>query len=245
MEKLRPRAVIFDLGSTLIEYEAVPWHEMNRQCVASAHKFLLKKGYQLSDETSFYDAFQNIRCRYREAAAETLVEWTVPQVATELFERLGLEMDDGIIDRFFDAYYKPVEKILYAYDDVLDTLGQVKNKIPVLGLISNTVFPARAHLKELEEFNIKPFLNFTVFSSSFKLRKPHPDIFYRAANLAGFAPSECVYVGDRYVEDVEGPTGVGMTPILKIIEGRDYPEDMPDTLRTIRTLAELERHIEI
>ncbi len=245
MEKLQPRAVIFDLGSTLIEYEAVPWDELNRQCVAAARKFLLKKGYELSDETSFYEAFQDIRCRYREAATETLVEWSVPQVTAELFEKLGLNMDDSIVDRFFDAYYKPVEKILYAYDDVLDTLGRIKKKIPQMGLISNTVFPARAHLMELERFKIKPFLNFTVFSSSFKLRKPHPDIFYKAANMAGFAPSECVYIGDRYVEDVEGPNDIGMNAILKIVEGREYPQDMPDTLRTIRTLGELERHIEI
>ena len=63
--------------------------------------------------------------------------------------------------------------------------------------------------------------------------------------MAGFAPSECVYIGDRYVEDVEGPNDIGMNAILKIVEGREYPQDMPDTLRTIRTLGELERHIEI
>jgi hypothetical protein len=39
MEKLQPRAVIFDLGSTLIEYEVIPWSEMNLYCAASARNY--------------------------------------------------------------------------------------------------------------------------------------------------------------------------------------------------------------
>ena len=86
---------------------------------------------------------------------------------------------------------------------------------------------------------------FKIFSSDFRLRKPHPDIFIQAANLAGHAPEDCVYIGDRYMEDVQGPKGIGMPAILKIKEGRVYPDEMPEADRRIETLSDLLEHFEI
>ncbi|MFZ5981813.1 MAG: HAD family hydrolase [Candidatus Zixiibacteriota bacterium] len=239
MDKLQPRALIFDLGSTLIEYEAMPWDELNDLCLANARKFLLVNDYEVPEEEEFIRIFNEIRQEYRNSAAETLVEWNVPQITSVFFDRLKLEHDEELIDEFFDFYYEPVDKRLFAYDDVVDTLRILKNRYPVMGLISNTIFPERAHLGELERFGIEPFLDFMIFSSSFKYRKPHPDIFLKAANLAGYAPSECLYIGDRYYEDVQGPLGVGMMAVLKMKEDRKYPEDMPYNFPRIKTLSEL------
>ncbi len=244
MDKIKPKAIIFDLGSTLIEYEVIPWDELGIECAESGRKFLVDRGYDLPEGNGFFEAFCEIRDTYREVAQEQLVEWDVPTVASKLFEKLGMIWNDDLVDAFFDAYYKPVDKRLYVYDDVPDTLEKLKAVYPVMGLVSNTVFPERAHLHELKRFGIESYLDFTVFSSTFRLRKPHPDIFYHAVNLAGFAPSECVYVGDRYIEDIQGPTEIGMHAILKVKEGREYPEEMPLLRRRIDAFAELMDHLE-
>jgi putative hydrolase of the HAD superfamily len=131
------------------------------------------------------------------------------------------------------------------YDDTVETLEKLKHRYPEMGLISNTIFPGWVHERELKQFGIAPFLNFTVYSSSFGLRKPHPDIFRKAANLAGHAPQECLYVGDRYVEDIVGPRGVGMHAILKVKPDREYPEEMPEVDRRIDNLSELAEHIRL
>ncbi len=245
MEKLHPRALIFDLGSTLIEYEAVPWDELGIECVKSARSFLIKKGFDLPDEEEFQQAFVDVRSGYRQLAQESLVEWDVPTVAGKLFDKLEINHDEALVDGFFDAYYEPVDVQLFIYDDVLETLERLKDSYPLMGLVSNTVFPERAHLNELKRFGIEPFLDFTVFSSTFKLRKPHPDIFYHAVNLAGCAPKEALYVGDRYVEDIEGPEGIGMAAILKIKSGREYPPEMPEAVRKINAFRELTDHLEL
>ena len=239
MDKLQPRALIFDLGSTLIEYEATPWDELNDICLEHARKFLLVNDYEVPEEEEFVRIFNEIKQEYRKKAAETLEEWNVPQITSVFFDRLGIKYDPELIDEFFDFYYEPVEERLYVYDDVVDTLRILKNRYPVMGLISNTIFPERVHLGELERFGIEPYLDFKIFSSTFKYRKPHPDIFLKGANLAGYAPSECLYVGDRYYEDVQGPEGVGMKAVLKMKEDRQYPEDMPYGFPRIKTLTEL------
>ena len=245
MQKLQPRAIIFDLGSTLIEYETVPWDELSVVCVKAARRFMVKKHLNVPDDKSFDEAFVRIRQGYREKAMKDRIEWDVTQVVGDLLEEWGIEYDDQLLDKIFDAYYGPVREQLYVYDDTVSTLEKVRELFPSVGLISNTVFPERTHLQEMKRFKINPFFDFTLFSSTFKLRKPHPDIFYKAANLAGYAPSECLYVGDRYLEDIQGPESIGMSAILKVKPGREYPAEMPEAVRRIDTLSELFDHIEI
>lgn len=243
MDKFKPRALIFDLGSTLIEYESMPWDDLGELCLEAGRQFLLGKGYDLPSRQTVQDKFYEIRNDYRREALESMIEWDVPAVAARLFDALAIQYDDNLIDGFFDAYYEPVDRELFIYDDVLETLEILKSTYPIMGLVSNTVFPERAHHGELQRFGIEPYLSFAIFSSTFGLRKPHPDIFYHACNLAGFAPPECLYVGDRYIEDVTGPRGIGMKAILRIKSGREYPDDMPDNLRRIDRFSELLDHL--
>lgn len=244
MEKLNPKAIIFDLGSTLIEYEAVAWDELNVLCAHNAHAFLLEHGYRIPDPVEFHKMFEDAKASYRKRANESLVEWSVPEVASEMLRSYTDSVSTDFVDRFFDAYYKPVDTLLFIYDDTLETLKQLRSRYVKIGLISNTVFPERVHRYELRKFGIGPYLDFAIFSSTFRLRKPHPDIFREACSQAGMAPEECVYIGDRYIEDITGPNGIGMPAILKVKEGREYPADMPPTTRKINQLSELLDHLE-
>lgn len=245
MEKITPNAIIFDLGSTLIEYEKIPWSELLDDCIRSVGNFLIKQGNKIPDEQKFYDIFCEVRNHYREIGAETLEEWSIPIAAKDVLEKMNIKNDNGLSDKMFDAFYKPVSEQLYVYDDSKSTLEKIKEKGLTIGLISNTIFPERAHINELKKYNLSDYIDFTIFSSSFGLRKPHSDIFIQAANQAGFAPSECVYIGDRYYEDITGPNSVGMPAILKLVENREYPADMPENIKKIRKISELFEHITI
>ena len=245
MQKLSPKAVIFDLGSTLIEYEAIPWEELNDRCATSGRQMLVEAGFSVPEEAEFQRLFESAKESYRKMASTSLVEWDVTMVAGPFIQNLGIEPKDDLVDHFFDAYYQPVDEMLYVYPDTVVTLEWLKPRCKKIGLISNTVFPERAHRMELKRFGIEPYLDFAIFSSTFKLRKPHPDIFLRACELAGYAPDECLYVGDRYVEDILGPTGIGMSAILRIKPGREYPPEMTSDVRRISTLSELEEHLDI
>lgn len=245
MEKIKTKAVIFDLGSTLIEYEKIPWSELMEDCIRSASKFLIKQGFKIPSEEEFFKVFYKVRNHYREIGSETLVEWSIPLAAKDVLKRLNIQNDNGLSDKIFDAFYKPVEDQLFVYDDSKATLKKIKENGITVGLISNTIFPDRAHLNELKKYELYDYFDFTIFSSSYGLRKPHPSIFIQAANEAGLAPSECVYIGDRYIEDITGPNSVGMPAILKIVENREYPDNIPDDIRKISKISELFEHIEI
>lgn len=49
-----------------------------------------------------------------------------------------------------------------------------------------------------------------VISAEEGIRKPSAAIFRRACDAMALAPARCLYVGDTFVEDVEGATGAGL-----------------------------------
>ena len=56
MKKLSPKAVIFDLGSTLIDFPVNNWEAVSRECSLYGRKVLLDAGYDLPDEEEFLNA---------------------------------------------------------------------------------------------------------------------------------------------------------------------------------------------
>ncbi len=245
MNKLNPKAVIFDLGSTLIDFPVENWEVVCRNCSLKGRQFLNDSNIKVPDENEFHASFEQVRIELRDNSAHSFHEYTVVQTAEVLFHRLGIAADNGLADKFFDAFYAELEQHLSLYDDTIDVLTRIRNRFNKVGLISNTIFPERVHHNEFKRFGLKPFFDFTIFSSTFGLRKPHHAIFDEAARLAGQEPIECVYIGDRYLEDVQGSSCAGMHSILKIISDREYPADMPDAIRRISALSDLTNHLDI
>ncbi|MCH9024574.1 MAG: HAD family hydrolase [candidate division Zixibacteria bacterium] len=245
MEKLKPKAVIFDLGSTLIDYLTDDWFEVSYAATQSAHQQFQDSGHSLPDFEEFWNQLEEVKQFYRDRAQKEHQEWTIVEAVSDMFKVLEFDNNGHLAREFFDLYYKVISEKLYIYDDTIETLNWIKERVEKIGLISNTFFPEEKHLEELDRFKIAPFLDYKIFSSTFGLRKPHPDIFSKAVELAGFEPSECVYIGDRYVEDITGPANIGMPAILKKIKGREYPEEMPQSTRQISTLSELKNHLDI
>lgn len=245
MKKLSPKAVLFDLGSTLIDFPVSNWEVVSRECSIKGRQVLIDSGIKVPDEKEFLEGFERVRAGLREKALLSFSEWTVVQAAEDLFGNLGISTDNGLADKFFDAFYAELEQHLHLYDDTIDILTRIKSRYGKVGLISNTIFPERVHHHEFKRFGLEPFFDFTLFSSTFGLRKPHHAIFDEAARLASHYPEDCVYIGDRYLEDVQGSTGAGMHSILKVISGRDYPTDMPEAVRRISVLSDLSHHLDI
>jgi putative hydrolase of the HAD superfamily len=245
MNKLSPQAVIFDLGSTLTDFPVNNWEVVSRECSLKGRQFLIESGIKVPDEKEFLDEFEKIRAGLREKAFSSFREWTVVQAAEELFRKLGISTDNGLAEKFFDAFYAELEQHLSLYGDTIEVLTRIRSRFDKVGLISNTIFPERVHHHEFRRFGLKPFFDFTIFSSTFGLKKPHQAIFIEAARLAGHVPTDCVYIGDRYLEDVQGSTGAGMHSILKVISDREYPAEMPAAIRRISTLSDLADHLDI
>jgi HAD superfamily hydrolase (TIGR01509 family) len=96
-----------------------------------------------------------------------------------------------------------------------------------LALISNFDDGATAR-RVLGEAGLLPLLETVVVSEEEGLRKPAPAIFERTCARLGVEPRRCLYIGDSFVEDIEGATAAGLSAIwLRTDAARAGAEETP------------------
>jgi len=91
------------------------------------------------------------------------------------------------------------------------TLRELKERGLALAIVSNSDGRVESALKQA---GISEFFDFFIDSFLVGVEKPDPRIFQMAADRAGIAAGEAVYVGDLYSVDVVGARRAGMLPIL-------------------------------
>jgi HAD superfamily hydrolase (TIGR01549 family) len=233
------KAVLFDLGSTLINYDNNSWDELGRRGCTAAGKLLDGMTPEPISPERLWEDFHYAVDLMFENHSDDLKEIDLYEVTTRILAKLGIVSQDGLINRFVDTYYQPITTQITLIPGASEILKKLRESGSKIGLVSNTVFPAKFHRAEMTRFGILPFFDFTIFSSEIGFRKPKIDIYLKALELAGSKPDETIFVGDRLVEDVGGPQSVGIKGILKITDGRDYSAPVTP-YKTIHELSELD-----
>ena len=235
---MKYKAILFDLGSTLINFDNNSWDELGRRGCEAAGKLLDGMTNEVITPEKLWADFHYAIDMMFENHSEDLKEIDIYEVTAKILANLGITSPDGLVTRFVDTYYQPITTqitLIPGADAILKSIKEAGSKI---GLVSNTVFPAKFHRAEMTRFGILPYFDFTIFSSEIGYRKPKKDIYFKALELAGTQPEETIFVGDRMVEDVGGPQSVGIKGILKFTDGRDYSAPVTP-YKTIHELSEL------
>jgi putative hydrolase of the HAD superfamily len=220
--KRQLKAVLFDMGSTLIEFENYTWNVLGRLSAEKGYEFLKGKNIGLPNFEDFSKVLDAEFVKAKSEIENNLKEIKFEKVIFDFFTQLNLSTSDGVYGSFLEVYYKPVTDQLTLIDGAEDVLEHFKERDLKIGLISNTIFPEKYHLRELKRFGLYPYLDAHSFSSEVGVRKPHPKIFQLTLDELKVDPTEAVFVGDRLKEDVGGAQNVGMKGILKYHQGRDY-----------------------
>jgi putative hydrolase of the HAD superfamily len=240
MNTAKLKAILFDMGSTLIEFENSTWDVLGRVCATKGYEFLRRRNLNLPSFEEFSKALDGEFFKARGGVEGSLKEFTVETVAGSLFNLLNLSASDGLCESFIEMYYQPISDQLTLIDGAGEVLTYFKERGLKIGLVSNTIFPAEYHLKELKRFGLYSCLDAHHFSSEVGVRKPHPDIFRKTLREINVEASQAVFVGDRLVEDIGGAQKVGMKGILRYAARRDYSAPITPDAR-IDKLNELPR----
>ncbi len=239
---MRFKLVLFDLGGTLINYENSPWLELGRLGCIEGAKYI-------RDALNFDIEVEQLNSRLHNAVGRMIksrddsdAELDLIDLTGRTLQEFGINVTDGLPEKFIDAYYKPIRAQITLVPYASEILSKIKDAGMRIGLVSNTIFPADYHRTEMREFGLYDFFDFALFSSEEKIRKPGKEIFLRALKLGGSDPEDAVFIGDRLEEDIDGPQSVGIKAVLKAADGRDYTGDI-EPFETIRDLGELEKII--
>jgi putative hydrolase of the HAD superfamily len=108
-----------------------------------------------------------------------------------------------------------------ARKDAKATLLELCRRGYTLGIIANTI--TETEIPDwMTEDKVAHCFKTVILSSKVRIRKPDPAIYHLACRCIGSKESECAYVGDNPVRDVEGTRAAGFGMMIRI--------DEPDTL---------------
>jgi putative hydrolase of the HAD superfamily len=240
------KAVIFDLGGTLLHYESATADvlELNKRGFAALYRHLSANGRLALPEDVFLTVVvSRAMVEWRAALASSRgisIETSLKAALTEL--KLTLSDDEWHTAR--QAFFAPIQHAAEPRQGVRHTLQALKEQGMALGLLSNTFWAADIHDADLARFGLLDFLPIRLYSCDIGRLKPHPGTFQMALTAMGVEPNEAVYVGDRLKTDIEPARRVGLWGVLIKTPFRgEQPEDVfPDAV--ISELPELIRLLE-
>ncbi len=230
------RAVLFDLGNTLVSYYAASdFAPILRDCLRAC-----ARAFEYGPDVDEEDLFQRAVGLNTERADHTV--WP-------LIDRLNTLFDMGPQDaaterRIITAFMEPLFATAVADPEATRILASLRADGFATAIVSNTPWgsPAAPWRAELARHQLLTAVDAVVFCADVGYRKPHRAPFERALSLLGVRASDAVFVGDDPRWDVFGATQAGIQPLLLAPSGTQAAaHDVP----VARNLTEVLDHMRV
>jgi HAD superfamily hydrolase (TIGR01509 family) len=235
---IAPRAVVFDLGGTLVHW--ADWDDGAPAKWSFAYDALVgaDRDRTWPQREDFIAAM-----RASEKAHWVRVDqdhWSGPPTGliSDGLRRLELEVPEDVLIATMDGYAKAVAGWSTVFPDARDTLLLLRDRGYRLGLLSNTWWAAEWHNADLAAHGLADLLDEVVYTSDLPHSKPHASVFREIATRLDVDPATAVMIGDRQIDDVAGAKAAGMRGIWRRNDsGFPTSEVRPDAI--VDRLSEL------
>jgi putative hydrolase of the HAD superfamily len=210
------RAVLFDLGQTLLEYPGNThefWREYLEQRLADMHPLFRELCGEIEGDAPSFVA-RPIDVMWPERKINMSGKsWHFAERLRAVLAACGRdECTDGECDRLTEAFYEPIGAATRRYPETVGVLEALRERGIRLAIISNAPWdiPGRLLRADMRRWEIERFFDVFVTSGEVPWRKPHPEFMWAAARELEVEPETCLVVGDSLKADIAGARAAGM-----------------------------------
>ena len=232
------KAILFDLGDTLLDFGEVDLHALFEQGARGAYDYLLTLGRPLPPFARYHMRhLWAVRWNVLKSAIIRR-EFCTQEVMTRHCRRMGLSLDSKQLLELCWLWYEPLSRRAVVEPGLGDMLQGFINDGLQIALVSNTFVPGEVLDRHLESEKLLDFFPVRVYSCQVGFRKPDPRIFMEALNHLSLQASETIFVGDSPRADIRGSNRMEMISVLKDRTGR-YDQSRCRPTHRIRSILEL------
>lgn len=222
---MQVKAVIFDLGGTLIKTADIPeiFKRILQNYGVNVPIEEIRKAHRGVEESEVVEGML-------EGGQDFWIGWNL-----KVLEKVGLQADRDFLAKKIDELWWEYAD-LEIYPDVMETLTQLKAKGVKTGVITNGL--KRDYEQILEKLGLTKFFDVVIGIDTLNKAKPDKEIFLYALEKLRVRPEETVFVGDSLKYDYKGAKRVGLKPLLI-----DREIKSSENVETIRNLTEVLQHV--
>lgn len=199
--------LVFDFFGTLVDYSP----SRTAQGYRRTHALYRSTGGSL-DYPAFLACWSAAFAELDEATAASRREYSMDEAVRVFRRRAAASTRPDVLAELAASYLDEWSRDVRPIDGVAPMLERLAADF-TLAIVTNThsadLVPA-----QLRRLGVHRLFDAVVTSVGFGLRKPSPSIFEFALEALAAAPGECLYIGDSYEPDFEGPRSVGIRPLL-------------------------------
>lgn len=215
---MRIRAVLFDLGGTLIdEKDFDGWVELARRCYLDLNPDNLRH--------AFFEVESDVDVHPFPGSGEVRLVDFWRRTLARAAER---EVDERTTRKFLAAV-REQERPIQLYSDSRRCLDVLRDEGRALGVVSNSTSEASVR-RILDRVRILDYFDRVVSSGTEGIEKPDPEIFRRAVQRLNVRPEEAVFVGNLIHTDAKAAEAAGLHGVWLNREGFGYGEDPPEIM---------------
>jgi len=210
------RAILFDLGDTLLDFEPLDTRAVFRVSAQTAYDYLRMHGYALPPFARY--------CRRLYASVRWHYLWAKLRGrefnSMDLLRRMVVCWENGQTEpadllELSWLWYAPLTQHTTVEAGCADMLARLRDQGLQLGIVSNTFIPGAVLDRHLAMHGLRDFFPVRVYSSEVGYRKPNSRIFQLALRQMGVEAEQAIFVGDLVKTDIVGASRAGMRTILK------------------------------
>ena len=220
------RAVVFDLGDTLVEYEGIPlsWGEHYPEAIKCLAAHL-----ELAPSDSQFDSASKALSRYNTRNYPRERECDFSEILYAIREGLGDDSGDEVCAiGAARAFFKIFRQRLCCFPEVSGSLGRLKKSGVLIGVFTDVPYgmPRELVIEDIESSGLLEFIDIVVTSGDCGWRKPSRRALESVCIELGCSSSDVMYVGNE-AKDVEAASrfGCGSVLIDRLGSGVDYGQD--------------------
>jgi len=211
----RPKAMLFDMGDTLIVEKEPDFQSGARRLLELAAN---PRGIEKAE---VLESSRELTKWLLEARATAMLEFSCKAMQRLIHDRYGMtfsmspqEVELEFRRASFHSTEAPgIRRVLAALDE-----SGIRRAV-----LSNSIFTQATLEHELERLGLLAGFEFVMASVDYGVRKPHPALFLAAAGRLGLDAPEVCYAGDNWDCDMSGAGAVGMQTVWYNPSGRSCP----------------------
>jgi putative hydrolase of the HAD superfamily len=138
------------------------------------------------------------------------------------FDACEFEVSDERINLFADLYIDYLPNNNHLFDGCIELLDQLQKRYQ-LHLITNGFNGVQQD--KVKNAGLCKYFNVVLTAETAGIKKPAPQIFHQALEMAGATVENSIMIGDSYEADIKGAQNVGLSTIWFHTTDQEIPEN--------------------